>query len=345
MNRSPAAFVVCAFTLACRTSPPPPTVVAVAPAAAPTVAAAVLPPAVSAPLCRSALPFTPTPEATPVAPPPTDPVVVRACALAVATARGRLLPRMASLDAQTRGAVLDPVTRCYAAGAGAWAFAVEQVTAHPSEHVVGRDFTVDVRPIYLRPDGHSLRAAVTRRVAAGRSPFRHDVAHQDFGVFDWDGDGRGELYFREVHDQSEGHNDVARLDRGWTFTARGAEVREFVPEAARSTAIRDVDGDGRPDAVLRSPWVNVGPCGLPDADYPGPLGVLHSRPDGSFSPDDATAQAFIAHQCRERPTTLFAPIVDAEENDVPSNDPPHRVACARWWGRSAADVADEIART
>jgi len=118
----------------------------------------------------------------------------------------------------------------------------------------------------------------------------------------------------------------------------------FVAPAV-APAIRDVDGDGRPDVVLRSPRVAVGPCGMPDADDPGPLSVLHARPDGSFSPDDATAQAFIAHLCRERPTALFAPWVDAQGEERPFEDPSHRVACARWWGRSAADVAAEVERS
>lgn len=345
MSRPLPSLVLCSLVVACRASQPSPpataqpVVAAVAPVDAPPAA----PAATATAPCRSALPFTAAPEAAPAPPPaPTDPVVLRACEAAVRPARARLAALLRPLAPDARAPIVDELTRCLGAGAGAWAFVIDR--AETARNDAELTFTIHVRPVYVAPGGAMRRAGVALRIAAGTSSFVHSIEHRDVGVFDWDGDGRGELYFREEHSQHENGNAVARLDRAWTFAARGAEVREYAPEAARATAIRDVDSDGRPDLLLRSPWVDVGPCGIDDVDYPGPRLLLHSRPDGTFSADDEGAQGFVAHQCRERPAALIS--VPAGGGEMATADEPsYRIACARWWGRTAADVADEVTRT
>ena len=133
-------------------------------------------------------------------------------------------------------------------------------------------------------------AGTTAGLAIATQSLFHHVTLDGVGVFDWDRDGRAELYFHESHSQHESGPDVARLERWWTFTARDDSPREYAPPAARATRIEDVDGDGRPDLVMRSPWVTAGECGLAGVDTPGPGLLLHSLPDGTFSSDDAAAR-------------------------------------------------------
>ena len=346
MRRLLPAFVAATVVVACRTAPsPPPPAAPVAPLP-PRVALPVAPAPPAAPVCRSALPFSPTPDDAPPPPPaaPVGPVVTRACDLAVRALHRRLDPIAGVLGEGWRDTVLGPLARCYGAGEGAWTFVVERGALRPPDEFHERTVSLDVRPIYLSADGSAPRAGTTLHLAGSTGVFFHAISLDQIGVFDWDGDGRGELYLHESHEQHENGNEVARLERCWTFNARDVAVREHAPEAARAVRIADVDGDGRPDLVLRSPWVDVGPCGLADIDFPGPLLLRHSRPDGTFAADDAAAHGFIAHQCRERPEGLI-PATTSDGPDTPDTQPSYRVACARWWGRAADDVAAEVTRT
>ncbi len=291
------------------------------------------------------MPAPATDAATSFAPrPPTAPAVLRACAAQAELTRARLAPALRSMAASARRAVVDSLTLCADAGDGAWTF---DVTVRPPREasVPGtRLYPLDLRAAYVAPDGATRVASVGATLAVSGARFAHTVRAAEVGVFDWDGDGRAELFFREAHDQEENGNDVARQNRWWAFAATGAEApREFAPEAARAMAIRDVDVDGRPDLELRSPWVAVGPCGIGDVDHPGPTLVLHSVAGGRFV-EDEVSHAWLARQCPERTTHYFRRL--GEDGDTPAEwQPQTLIACARLYGDTAGEVAARVART
>jgi hypothetical protein len=316
-----------------------------APAASSAAPAEAPPPAGG---CRSALAFPttpgdpPAPGDAPAAALATAPDVVRACE-ALATRSHRRADRVIEpLSDEEKEEAFEPLVQCYRAGKGAWTF---EVTAARSDqvrdHGAGGGVTVSLhaRAVFIEPDGAVQESSQTIKILSSTvrfSPVVHVAAPR---VFDWDDDSRGEFYFQERHTQEESGSgeDGSRF---WTFTARRGRVVEFQPSAARATRITDVDGDGRPDLVFDGPWRTTGPsCGaFGDATYRGPESLLHSLAGGSFSAQDAVAQGFIARQCRVRPDHLFAGESAGSKQELP----PFLIGCARWWGRSAAEVTEQI---
>ncbi|MFO0610618.1 MAG: hypothetical protein U0324_46075 [Polyangiales bacterium] len=297
--------------------------------------------------CRSALamPAPATDAATSFAPrPPTAPAVLRACAAQAELTRARLAPALRSMEAGGRRAVVESLTPCADAGDGAWTFDVSVRRPREASVPGTRVYPVDLRAVYVAADGATRVAAAGVTLAVSGAQFAHTVSAAEVGVFDWDGDGRAELFFRELHEQEESGNEAARQNRWWAFAAPGAEApREFAPEAARAVAIRDVDVDGRPDLELRSPWVAVGPCGIADVDNFGPTLVLHSVAGGRFV-EDEVSHAWLARQCPERTTHYFRGLREDGMTPV-ARQPQTLVACARIYGDTAAEVAARVART
>lgn len=338
-------WLLVGFVLSLACHPPPVAPPPIARAASAVDASVNAPAPVADAPCRSAHALPEGGFSPPAIAAPTAPAVVRACDATTRALRRRLEALLGPLDADSRSTLIAPLAQCYAAGAGAWTFAVAQATTSVPDESTGRVFAVRVRPVYLAADGVAHPGAAVLRVEAGVSQFVETVAVDRVGVVDWDGDGRGELYLHESHAQEEGGAEPSRLERWWTFTARDATPREYTALAARAAFILDVDGDRRPDLLLRSPWIAVGPCGIAEVDNPGPLVAMHARPDGAFDGDDDVAHAWIARACNERPSPLLVPVPEAPDPTDLRWQPSFRVACARWWGRSADDVAAEITRT
>jgi hypothetical protein len=243
------------------------------------------------------------------------------------------------------------VLGCHHAGEGAWTLEIVSSLAKMQEDDSGLDpssrgtiASMQVRPVYVQPTGAAVPGPSTLELTGGTG---HFILHTTVFAprsFDWDGDGRAEFYFQISHAQEENNAEATQQDRFHTFTLRDGAVREFIPAASQALRIEDVDGDGRPDLVLKSPWVVEGPCGISSVFYPGPERLLRSLPGGQFSASDAVAQGFIAHQCRVRPARLLInAAVDGSGSDEAS--PPLTVGCARWWGRSADEVVRELKDT
>jgi hypothetical protein len=350
----PAALLLAACT---RPSAPPVTAPSAAPPPDARAPAAVSDAAVRADVapdayvpripCRSALTFPPPRVAAPTsyaARRATAPAVVRACEVAARATRQRLATVLADYrDDDDRSRVSEPLVTCADAGEGAWTFSVTVGRRRPGELENEFVYPVTLRAVYVTAAGVARPSARTVSLVLGAAHFAHFATVADVGVFEWDGDGRAELFFREAHEQEENNNDAARATRWWIFTAAGATPpREYAREAAGASWIDDYDGDARPDLLLRSPWVAVGPCGLSTVDNDGPKPLLHATADGRFVEDDVS-HAWLASQCPARPHDLFDGLgVD----DAPaSSQPQFRVACARLYGVSADEVAARVERT
>ncbi|MBL8681379.1 MAG: hypothetical protein JNK05_19530 [Myxococcales bacterium] len=266
---------------------------------------------------------------------PTAAPVVRACAATARANRQAIDRGLARIPSDDRAAYLQPIARCYAAGTGAWSFEVTSATVQSEGSATPASFRIEVRPVFIDARGSTVRAAATVRMVGGPSPYLGPATQlASANVFDWDGDGVGELYFHEHHSEHEENTAAARRERWWTFTARGGSLREFSPLAARALRVEDVDGDRRPDFVLRSPWVLTGPCGISEVDFDGPTLLAQSLGDGTFSTSNDTALAYVSAQCRQRPSALFEGRNDTPEH-IAREHPAFNIGCARFWNISA----------
>lgn len=284
-------------------------------------------------------PTTPASAAEPTAAP-----VVRACGAATRAIRVAVDRALARIPNSDRELSLRPLTRCYAAGAGAWTFDVASASVQSETNSDPTSFRIEVRPVYIDARGSVTRGSNTIRLAGGPSPYLGPVTEVGgVNVFDWDGDGTAELYLHEQHSEHEANTEASRQNRWWTFTSRGGSVREFSPLAARALRVEDVDGDRRPDFVLRSPWVLTGPCGVGDVDYVGPTLVAQSLGDGTFSTSNDVARAFVSSQCHQRPSVLFDGRDDTPEH-IAREHPAFNIGCARFWGITADAIATAAER-
>ncbi len=142
-------------------------------------------------------------------------------------------------------------------------------------------------------------------------------------AFDFDGDGEPELYVAVREEGEEGHfalqKDLVTFD--------GHTVKPYAP--ARSfdvDGLQDVDRDGRPDLKIHAKYTDtLEGCGAGfPYDWPETRFVAHSRPDGTFSTDDAAARAYARAWCPAAPTRI-----KSSEDAI----------CARLWAKTPDEIA------
>ena len=160
-------------------------------------------------------------------------------------------------------------------------------------------------------------------------------------AFDHDGDGEPEVFVRVGTERPAGASTFH--GRVWTF--RDGAVDVYPPARAWVVAaMRDVDGDGRPELLTHGRYVAEAPgaCGRAPTLAVGPLLAAHALADGRFSEGDAVARRADRAQCPAStadPTTVLATTaagaVDPAATFV-------RAVCARLWGASAAAVQQRL---
>ncbi|MFO0629665.1 MAG: hypothetical protein U0325_29085 [Polyangiales bacterium] len=259
--------------------------------------------------------------------------VGRVCAQLAARARAARAPLAALIGGLDQGAVerFDEIGACHAAGGGAWVLLpgaggrrTLRAGSSGTNMVVARlAWTLG----FVRADGTVLRASDPRaRGAAHSGDERGDGAVKL--VYDYDHDGVAEVLL----ESSAGNvlRDAVPTTWGRLFAVRDNAIVPMpgAPEGEIEAPF-DVDADGIPDLLLRSPWAAGNTCG-PSTFY-GPLELAHARPDGTFARDDAHARAWMRQRCaggETTPTTLFP-------SDGPEGELPYRVACWRYWGATA----------
>ena len=277
-------------------------------------------------------------------PPPalaTDAALLRGCQAIAARSRQRIGKLLDGVRDEDEGmARIEPLLRCLDAGRGAWTFEITSATsrvvhgdpASSSDPEVA--FRLQARPVFLDEKGARAAVGPTILLRTGNAPFTHFTSLSDLLAFDWDGDGRKELAFREINSQEENNDQVAQANRHWLLTMRRGAILDYTKDTAQISAIRDVDGDQRPDLLMRSPWVIDGPCGIAGIHFPGPRFLRHSLPDGSFSDQDRIAQGFVVNRCTAAPADILEESTDS--------DPATHIGCALWWGRRPGDILQEI---
>lgn len=246
---------------------------------------------------------------------------------------------------------LEQLLACHGAGEGAWTVEILSSRSRKQGEDSGVDASVrgtiasmEVRPVYIQPGGAVVPAPRPIKLTGGTGRFILETRLKEPQTFDWDGDQRDEFFFFLDHSQEENNAESATHDRYLAFTFRDGAVRDYAPITERVARIEDVDGDARPDLILKSPWIVESPCGLSTVFRPGPQVLRHALPGGKFVDDDALAQGFIAEQCRLRPLRVL-PLPSSGEPDQDAPTPAHQIGCARWWGRSADELLKELHST
>lgn len=269
----------------------------------------------------------------------TDAALLRGCQAIAARSRKRLGRQLEVVPEEDGKAQIEPLLRCLDSGKGAWTFEITSASSRVIADGVTSSgkpeigITMLVRPVFLDENGtHTVGPTVTLR--AGNGSFAHLTFLTDILTFDWDSDGRKELAFSKTNSQEENNDHVAQADRYWVVTMRRGAVLDYVKNAEQISAIHDVDGDRRPDLLMKSPWVVDGPCGIAGVHVPGPRFMLHALPDGTFSDRDDIAQGFVVNRCPQPPDDLL------EESD--DEHPSKLIGCALWWGRQPGAIVRMI---
>lgn len=153
-------------------------------------------------------------------------------------------------------------------------------------------------------------------------------------LFDFDGDGTTEAfaYFEDHYWEDTSRRRVLLGLADGTVaplaSAHDIDISEVI----------DFDGDGRPDLVSIARYWSGSDCGDDPPRVGTPPVLFHSLPSGQFSANDDVAAAFLRRACPRAPTRLLGSDWPCGEQEARP-----RIACARVWGASAADVRARLA--
>lgn len=235
--------------------------------------------------------------------------------------------RTAPLDA-------NALATCFAtrsARDGAWLSTARDVTLAPGDRLRPAS---GIRVLYfISPDGSTITAGEDVL-----GPFARIRDEQRFFIDDFDRDGRADALFTTTD----------RSSPAALFSVRsGAIVRASVLSGFESAVADDVDSDGRADLVAEVRFNVPAECTAgPAIDFAEPILRWVALADGArFVTDSDGAKAFVRAQCPSRPT-VFVPTTASSSWSLEAQLRPmlRRVACARVWGASPADIAAQLPR-
>ncbi|MBL8682402.1 MAG: hypothetical protein JNK05_24765 [Myxococcales bacterium] len=261
--------------------------------------------------------------------------VVRACEGLATRATAARRPIEALLEnSSSREQVLD-LGRCHYVAGGAWVLEAGRARARTIrvEGSSQRAGDIEWTVAFVKPDGAIVRSTRERgSMTVGAGEVR-SVAWTMF--HDLDRTGAAEAGF-----STSGGNP----ERGDAMQSRG-KILAFVSDAIAvyaqaqdidPTVVFDADGDGDPDIATPSRYHAANTCGPAIFEGPAELAVLESN--GSFSLDGAVSREFVRKACENYERTPANFWGDS------GGEAPHRVACLRYWGMSATDLARMIER-
>jgi hypothetical protein len=218
----------------------------------------------------------------------------------------------------------EDVLHCAGTSAGVWTLQYGAAKFEAGDVDAGEDPTVaaSVSLVWVPAAGKPVVSANLYEAHSGNWSLSQPSVVK---VFDWDGDGTPEVVVRESRWSEGGSPSNFRV-----YALRDGAVVRFEPASGLGEIIgvRDVEGDGRPDVVIASPWMVTNRCSYDGSlAVPGPSLVAHSLRDGSFSKRDEVARAWVASQCARAELERSRAMVDVID-----------IACARVWGQSPEAV-------
>jgi len=182
---------------------------------------------------------------------------------------------------------------------------------------------VQLTPVHVSDSG-----AVKRGAPIVTTLFSGVLGDKALAAFDLDGDGVEEL--------------IVATEDGVVLTLKDDKISSYSKSKGLVfDRIVDFDQDGRPDLVLRNPYIgSFMSCGFrggfPIMDFGAELLVVaRSLPDGSFSAADPASQAITKQQCPALPRPI---VVKREGGAIDNGRLRQNIACARVWGVSAEMV-------
>ncbi len=234
---------------------------------------------------------------------------------------------------------------CQRAGKGAWVFRFTSLSPAWDDAAA---FSASPSVVHVGLDG-----AVQSLSTAGLGDHGGcRVVSLDMSTYDFDGDGHGELayclstneYVLRVPDmQIPGDKEYCAL-----LTSQPA-VHSYLDDvgSAGNAAdlaledVRDVDGDGRPDLLIRSPLADLlGSEQGFSRSARSPLFVMHALPSGGFTFHDDVARAAAREICPSRPRHAFVTGGDADEYEKAI----HALACMLVWQAPKSEIEAELKR-
>jgi hypothetical protein len=263
-----------------------------------------------------------------------SPPVVAACAALEREAQQAL----SALQRRARGVELSELGafgRCESAGRGAWFIApvrtqAEYVRRYTDRRERAWEVHVDWRVDYVDAAGQRHAGAVVLETYHTDPSDAHaSIVLQNDG----DGDGVGEIIVGLRSTNFEGGDHFGAVQVAWV---NGSAVRDPRVAGIEVNDPVDPDADGRVDFVQRSRIVSrsMTTDGLRE-EY-GPATLAHRLSDGTFSRDDAVAQAFALSQCFDEGERLS--LSGGSDRTV------LRAACDRMLGLTGAALTASFAQ-
>lgn len=221
---------------------------------------------------------------------------------------------------------------CAQAPGGAWAPEIVDTRDRGEGDVC--DLLVGWRVMLFHPAGATEEgdepagrvARSFRIVASGEEA--QEYARLTLTATDLDDDRTPELVVSETVEDHSARRARTAIE---VYTASQGAVRVYEPTRAMVLlGADDVDGDGRVDFFVPSPyvWTEGAECGLDLFHEPLTL-LAHALPHGGFSTSDVAAARHLQQVC---PARNAAP--EAPRGDDPPDPAGLAVACRRLWGAS-----------
>jgi hypothetical protein len=241
----------------------------------------------------------------------------------------------------------DVFGACISTARGAWGISLDYVEPPRPDHDLAGRFSL----VHLAPDGHRVAVgpAFRAREVAGaggeEQNLRPGLVLAMPVLFDFDGDGEQEIFLR-MSLEPDGL-EARAVGRIWTYREHEPSIERWEPAREIDVeAVRDVDGDGRPDLLTYDPWEAFAAPGDPCAPMRahGPLLVVHALVGAPFlSRQDAVARAAVKDACPGRPAQILR-FTDgpSEPKAIDASGSLQNLACARLRGVSAGEVKAEI---
>jgi hypothetical protein len=223
---------------------------------------------------------------------------------------------------------------------GPWGLAVEGLGAGPCTTGCGQ---LRWRPAHLDAAGAVARGEEQRDLFT-----RTGLRLTGIGLFDFDGDGEPELFLHRTAARVACATPTAVAEgRGDLWAFRGGAVVHY-PQAPPwpARALRDADGDGRPDYLTSGPYHAAldPPCGRSFEAakvivVDGPELVARSLPGGAFSFTDVAAIDQNRKACPGLPVKL---VLVSTRPELTLDRTGKNLVCARLWGTPPADLTAQL---
>lgn len=265
-----------------------------------------------------------------------SPAVEKACK-GLAAKHDLLVQTLGQTEAQT----LADVSLCFPSAKGAWFIEPKEVKRLPkTEDDVEPGWEMPYTLAYLTPEGKTIRSAQVSGTFSRRNTI--EVQHVSVqGLYDYDGDGISEIGLTTSHR----HGDEDRTETTTLYSWKKGDAIEYSTTSGSFEAMRDVDNDGRPDLLLKGPFVAEVGCSYDGELRFAPMQIAHSLPNGEFSIHDDIAKEVVRLQCGPATTELIVTTGEGASRRVDERLTMLRVTCARMYGVSADELAKRLRQT